>query len=126
MAVTANDIGIAAVADALVIAGTAYSSRLLVGTGKYKDLDETRHVCALEVVREPHVHVERGDSVLDAVAAVRHPHRMTDGLDSDLVDGEPACVCRALYIWNREVFGRIHDWAPRLEYMPPIINAANS
>ncbi|WP_210397226.1 thiazole synthase [Motiliproteus sediminis] len=26
----------------LVIAGTTYSSRLLVGTGKYKDLDETR------------------------------------------------------------------------------------
>jgi len=28
--------------DPLVIAGVAYSSRLLVGTGKYKDLDETR------------------------------------------------------------------------------------
>jgi thiazole synthase len=28
--------------DALVIAGKAYTSRLLVGTGKYKDLDETR------------------------------------------------------------------------------------
>jgi len=29
-------------ADALVIAGKAYRSRLLVGTGKYRDLDETR------------------------------------------------------------------------------------
>jgi thiazole synthase len=29
-------------ADPLVIAGTAYRSRLLVGTGKYKDLEETR------------------------------------------------------------------------------------
>ncbi len=28
--------------DALILAGKAYSSRLLVGTGKYKDLDETR------------------------------------------------------------------------------------
>jgi thiazole synthase len=28
--------------DQLVIAGKAYSSRLLVGTGKYKDFDETR------------------------------------------------------------------------------------
>jgi len=28
--------------DALIIAGKAYQSRLLVGTGKYKDLDETR------------------------------------------------------------------------------------
>jgi len=29
-------------ADALMIAGRAYRSRLLVGTGKYKDMDETR------------------------------------------------------------------------------------
>ena len=29
-------------ADPLVIAGVSYQSRLLVGTGKYKDLDETR------------------------------------------------------------------------------------
>ncbi len=29
--------------DQLVIAGKTYSSRLLVGTGKYKDFDETRH-----------------------------------------------------------------------------------
>jgi thiazole synthase len=28
--------------DALVVAGKAYSSRLLVGTGKYRDFDETR------------------------------------------------------------------------------------
>jgi len=28
--------------DALVIAGKAYDSRLLVGTGKYKDMDQTR------------------------------------------------------------------------------------
>jgi thiazole synthase len=28
--------------DALVIAGVSYSSRLLVGTGKYKDMEETR------------------------------------------------------------------------------------
>jgi len=33
--------------DALVIAGQTYSSRLLVGTGKYKDMDETRR--AIEV-----------------------------------------------------------------------------
>ena len=32
----------AAAADPLVIAGRAYSSRLLIGTGKYKDFDETR------------------------------------------------------------------------------------
>jgi len=31
-----------AIADPLVIAGVAYRSRLLTGTGKFKDLDETR------------------------------------------------------------------------------------
>ena len=31
-----------AVADPLVVAGKSYRSRLLVGTGKYKDFDETR------------------------------------------------------------------------------------
>ena len=29
--------------DPVVIAGQAYTSRLLLGTGKYKDMDETRH-----------------------------------------------------------------------------------
>jgi thiazole synthase len=29
-------------ADALLIAGRAYRSRLLIGTGKYRDFDETR------------------------------------------------------------------------------------
>ncbi|MGE8702725.1 MAG: thiazole synthase, partial [Achromobacter sp.] len=28
--------------DTLTIAGRAYSSRLLVGTGKYKDFEQTR------------------------------------------------------------------------------------
>jgi len=32
----------AALADPLIIAGRAYRSRLLVGTGKYRDFDETR------------------------------------------------------------------------------------
>ena len=32
--------------DSLIIAGKAYASRLLIGTGKYKDFDETR--CAIE------------------------------------------------------------------------------
>jgi thiazole synthase len=38
---TENDI-----ADPLVIAGRAYASRLLVGTGKYRDLDETGRAIA--------------------------------------------------------------------------------
>ncbi len=31
-----------ALADPLLVAGKAYASRLLIGTGKYKDFDETR------------------------------------------------------------------------------------
>lgn len=42
MAATANDVGATNLSDPLVIAGVAYRSRLLVGTGKYRDLDETR------------------------------------------------------------------------------------
>lgn len=42
MAATANDIGVTKERDPLVIAGVRYRSRLLVGTGKYRDLDQTR------------------------------------------------------------------------------------
>ncbi len=42
MAATVNEMSIRNIGDSLTIAGKAYSSRLLVGTGKYKDLDETR------------------------------------------------------------------------------------
>jgi len=41
MAVTAETIRSTS-SDPLIIAGTAYASRLLVGTGKYKDMNETR------------------------------------------------------------------------------------
>jgi thiazole synthase len=33
----------AATGDPIVIAGKSYASRLLIGTGKYRDFDETRH-----------------------------------------------------------------------------------
>ena len=36
------DTHVAGVKDELVIAGKPYASRLLVGTGKYRDFDETR------------------------------------------------------------------------------------
>ncbi|HEY8554409.1 MAG TPA: thiazole synthase [Burkholderiales bacterium] len=38
----ANEAGIEAIDDPLIIAGRRYRSRLLVGTGKYRDLEETR------------------------------------------------------------------------------------
>jgi thiazole synthase len=42
MVATAGDIGVRSEGDPLVIAGVRYRSRLLVGTGKYRDLEETR------------------------------------------------------------------------------------
>jgi thiazole synthase len=42
MAATASDITLAPAGDPLEIAGVRYRSRLLVGTGKYRDLEETR------------------------------------------------------------------------------------
>src|SRR5688572_29117877 len=42
MSVTVKEVGKIATADSLVIAGKQYRSRLLVGTGKYKDMEQTR------------------------------------------------------------------------------------
>jgi thiazole synthase len=42
MAVTAKEVSKTTVSDSLVIAGKHYRSRLLVGTGKYRDLEQTR------------------------------------------------------------------------------------
>jgi thiazole synthase len=61
--------------DQLTIAGTAYSSRLLVGTGKYKDFDETRRALDASgtqivtvAVRRVNIGQNAGEaSLLDAV-----------------------------------------------------------
>ena len=42
MAIPAESVTVAGNADPLIIAGNSYHSRLLVGTGKYRDNDETR------------------------------------------------------------------------------------
>ena len=52
-----------------------------------QDLDEARHVRALEVVRQVHVHVEVRDRVLLAGRAVLHAHGMIDVLDADRLIG---------------------------------------
>ncbi|MFA7239487.1 MAG: thiazole synthase [Sulfuricellaceae bacterium] len=61
--------------DELIIAGKAYSSRLLVGTGKYKDFDETRRALdaggaqiVTVAVRRVNIGQNAGEaSLLDAV-----------------------------------------------------------
>ena len=65
--------------DQLTIAGTAYSSRLLVGTGKYKDFDETRRALDASgtqivtvAVRRVNIGQNAGEaSLLDAVPPSR-------------------------------------------------------
>ena len=61
-------------------------------------LDEARHVCALEVVRQAHGHVEVGDGVLFVTGAVLDPHRMIDVLYSHAVDRDLARVGVALHV----------------------------
>ena len=66
-----------------------------------QDLDEARHVRALEVVRQVHVHVEGGDRTLLARGAVLDPHRVADVLDADPVDGDLARVGASLHVLHR-------------------------
>ena len=68
--------------DQLVIAGKAYSSRLLVGTGKYKDFDETRlavEASGAEIVtvaiRRTNIGQEAGQpSLLDALPPSKYTY----------------------------------------------------
>ena len=56
------------VPDPLIIAERTFTSRLLVGTGKYRDMDETR--AAIEATGLTQVLVET-----DAPYLTPHPHR---------------------------------------------------
>jgi len=68
--------------DQLVIAGKAYSSRLLVGTGKYKDFDETRRAIEASGAEIVTVAIRRTNigqdpsqpSLLDAVPPSRYTY----------------------------------------------------
>ena len=60
--------------------------------------NKARHVRALEVVGQVNVHVESRNCVLLAIAAVTHANGVTDILDSDLVDGDLACIRATLNI----------------------------
>jgi thiazole synthase len=68
--------------DSLTIAGKAYSSRLLVGTGKYKDFDETRRAVEASgaeivtvAIRRTNIGQEPGQpSLLDALPPDRYTY----------------------------------------------------
>jgi thiazole synthase len=71
-----------AAADALVIAGKAYHSRLLIGTGKYKDFDETRRAVEASgaeivtvAIRRTNIGQTAGEpSLLDALPPSRYTY----------------------------------------------------
>ena len=63
-----------------------------------QDLHEARHVRALEIVRQIHVHVEIRDRVLLAARPILHLDRMIDVLDADLVDRDLARIGMALHV----------------------------
>ena len=75
-----------------------------------QDLDEARHVRALEVVGQAHVHVEVRDGVLLAGRAVLHPHRVADVLDADAVDRQPARVGAPLHVLDFGDGRRARSW----------------
>jgi thiazole synthase len=65
--------------DALVVAGKSYASRLLVGTGKYRDFDETRRAIEASgaeivtvAIRRTNIGQNKGEpSILDALPPTR-------------------------------------------------------
>ena len=72
-------------------------------------LDKTRHVCAFEVVRKMHVHVESGDRVLNPDALVLDLNWMAYALDTDAIDRQMARIGGILHIGNEIGHRRIHD-----------------
>src|SRR5215469_17108097 len=84
-----------------------------------QDLHEPRHVRALEVVRQAHVHVETGDGVLFARRAVLDAHGVADVLDAHAVDGQPPRVGVRLHVLHfgdagacdlGDAGGRVHGY----------------
>ena len=65
-------------------------------------LEEARHVRALEIVGQVHVHVEVGNGVLLTARTVLHAHRVQDFLHANPVDGNLAGIGTALHVFNRQ------------------------
>ena len=77
-----------------------------------ENFHETRHVRALEIMRQVHVHIEIGNGVLNHAGAVLYLYRMIDILDAHLVDGNGAGIGRVLHIGQAGgfAFGFINDF----------------
>jgi thiazole synthase len=107
----------AAVADSLVIAGRAYRSRLLVGTGKYRDFDETREAIVASgaqivtvAIRRTNIGQNAGEpSLVDALPPTEFTYLPNSAgcysadeavrtlrLARELLDGHPLCKLEVL------------------------------
>ncbi|HSC23982.1 MAG TPA: thiazole synthase [Casimicrobiaceae bacterium] len=107
----------AAVADSLVIAGRAYRSRLLVGTGKYRDFDETREAIVASgaqivtvAIRRTNIGQKAGEpSLVDALPPTEFTYLPNSAgcysadeavrtlrLARELLDGHPLCKLEVL------------------------------
>ena len=79
-----------------------------------QDLHEARHVRALEVVRQIHVHVEICDRVLLAARPILDLDRVINVLDAHPVDGDLPRIGMALHVldgFSRRLFrgdGDVH------------------
>ena len=78
-----------------------------------QDLHEARHMGALEVVRQVHVHVEGSHGVLLAGRTVLDPDRVADVLDAHPVDRDAAGIRARLHVLDGDdvVGSRLHDGA---------------
>ena len=65
-----------------------------------QELNKSRHVRALEVVRQIHVHVECRDRVLLARGAILYTHWVIDVLDADAIDRQEARIGAPLNVFN--------------------------
>src|ERR1022692_3618600 len=70
-----------------------------------QDLDKARHVRALEVVRQVHVHVEGRDRVLLAGRAVLDLDRMANVLDADPINRNAASIRPGLHVLDGNDIG---------------------
>ncbi len=66
-----------------------------------EDLNEAGHVGALEVMRQIHIHVEAGDGVLFAAAAIKNANRVANVFDTDLIDRDVTGIFAVLHVFNR-------------------------
>jgi murein DD-endopeptidase MepM/ murein hydrolase activator NlpD len=66
-----------------------------------ENLDETRHVCTFELLRQIDIHVQFGDCALDIPGFVADLYRVSDALDADFIDRNTTRIGARLYIYKR-------------------------